>query len=83
MNEHLIKIINERIKLFSIFLNTLGFGFIALGVLTPLSQLDPEISGADWFTILATHWHWLSLGLMSHAMGQIMLGFLKEEDHGA
>ena len=62
---------NERVKLFSGFLNAVGLGLIAFALIRPLVDDDTPLS---W----VTGW-WSLAGLALHAAAHYILGMLRKE----
>lgn len=62
---------NERVKLFSGFLNAIGIGLIGFAVLRPLTETpsDPTWAAAWWGTA----------GLALHAVSHYILGRMRKE----
>jgi F0F1-type ATP synthase assembly protein I len=63
---------NERVKLFSGFLNAVGLGLIGFAVLRPLTA---EIS----VLTLSTGW-WGMIGLVLHGMAHYILGMMRKAE---
>jgi hypothetical protein len=68
-----VAIHNERVKLFSGFVNAIGLGLIGFAVLRPLTVNLDEVSG---LTVL-----WGVAGLFLHAISHYILVMLRTEDN--
>ena len=67
-----IVIHNERVKLFSGFLNAIGLGLIGFAVLRPLTAETMPLS-------LSTLW-WGLTGLVLHAVAHYILGMMRKAE---
>ena len=63
---------NERIKLFSGFVNAVGIGLLGFAVLRPVTE---DLANAAH----ATLWWWGLAGLAMHALSHYILGYLHKE----
>jgi hypothetical protein len=62
---------NERVKLFSGFLNAVGLGLIGFAVLRPLTEKPMDVAlGSVWFGLA---------GLVLHALAHYILGMMRKE----
>ncbi|MHA6345701.1 hypothetical protein [Roseivivax sp. CAU 1761] len=62
---------NERVKLFSGFLNAVGLGLIGFAVLRPLTAQPMAVGlGSVWFGLA---------GLALHALAHYVLGMMRKE----
>ena len=62
---------NERVKLFSGFLNAIGLGLIGFAVLRPLTQAGGSF---ELMTLV-----WGGMGLALHGFAHYILGMLRKE----
>lgn len=65
---------NERVKLFSGFLNALGLGFIGFAVIRP--------AVADGDPITSASYYWCATGLVLHGAAHYVLRYLEAEGEG-
>ncbi|WP_249218814.1 hypothetical protein [Falsirhodobacter algicola] len=62
---------NERMKLMAAFLNAVGIGLIAVGVLRPLAE-GVTVTGLSLFL-------WVAVGLVFHVLALYVLRYLRKE----
>lgn len=67
-----IVVLNERVKLFSGFLNALGLGLIGFAVLRPLTAEEVVLTAS-------TAW-WGITGLVLHTVAHYILGMMRKAD---
>ncbi|MEM6306316.1 MAG: hypothetical protein AAF744_16485 [Pseudomonadota bacterium] len=63
---------NERVRLFSGFINAVGLGFIGFAILRPLVELEAAIDGLFVF--------WALIGLALHGWAHYVLRYLEKGD---
>jgi hypothetical protein len=68
-----VAIHNERVKLFSSFVNAIGLGLIGFAVLRPLTEDMATITGITIF--------WAVAGLFLHVISHYILAMLRTEGH--
>lgn len=62
---------NERVKLLTNFVNTIGLGLLGFAVIRPLTESPPEV------TLLSAWWGFV--GLLLHILAHYMLGYIRKE----